>query len=146
MVERAKGGKNLTYIHGDAHARNFLLPRDPNNGRAYLIDRQPFDWSLQCWAGVSDLAYLMVHWWYPERRRLLERPLLERYHRRLQEHGIKDYDWDDLWYDYRLSAIFSLLVVAAWGGETELAFNWYPQLEKATAAYEDLECAEILGG
>jgi hypothetical protein len=34
---------------------------------------------------------MAVHW-YPERRRRLEQPLLDRYHAGLVAHGVTDYD------------------------------------------------------
>jgi hypothetical protein len=86
---------------------------------------------------------MMAHWWYSERRRSLEKDLLRQYLNRLHEQGIKDYNWEQLWYDYRLSVIESLYVPALSGGGED-KYNWYPQLEKATSAFEDLDCAELL--
>src|SRR5262249_43971309 len=66
-----------TLIHGDAHMWNFLHPRDPGNGRAYLIDLAT---SNRIRPPTNDLAYMMALQWYPERRALMEESLLRRYH------------------------------------------------------------------
>jgi hypothetical protein len=46
-----------TLIHGDAHMWNFLHPRDPENGRAYLIDLAT---SNRIRPPTNDLAYMMA--------------------------------------------------------------------------------------
>lgn len=145
MIKRAESGENLTLIHGDSHTGNFLFPL-ADDGRAYMIDRQPFDWSLTCWLGVSDLAYMMVHWWHPERRRMLEKPLLQRYLNKLHELGIRDYSWEQLWDDYRLCAMQSFYVAVEWCRENpaEMAWIWYPQLQNTLTAFDDLACVELL--
>ena len=63
-----------------------MLPRDGG-----LEDIRIFDWdSRRIDTATDDLAYKMAMNWYPERRRLLERPLLDRYHGALQAHGVRD--------------------------------------------------------
>jgi len=107
MAARTQQQPNhLTLIHGDAHNANFLLPK--TEGETYLIDRQPFDWSLTCWLGVSDLSYMMVHFWYPSYRRRIEESVLRAYHAELLLCGVENYAWEQLWDDYRLCAIQSL--------------------------------------
>jgi hypothetical protein len=148
MLARAAQGKHLTFIHSDSHTGNFLLPRDNENGRAYMVDRQLFDFSLDAWVGVSDLAYLWCHWWQPERRRALEIPLLRRYHERMQALGVTNYSWEQLWLDYRLTAIQSIHVAIEWGvddGIYRMAWVWYPQLLNALVAFDDLDGRELLG-
>ena len=39
---------------------------------------------------------MAVHW-YPDRRRRMERPLLDLYHRALLAHGVAGYDRRALW-------------------------------------------------
>lgn len=147
MIQRAGKHQHLTLIHGDSHGANFLLPLNEADERVYLIDRQPFDWSLTSWLGVSDLAYMMIHWWFPEHRRALERPLLEHYWQTLQRLGVQNYSWDQLWEDYRLCAIQSLYVAVEWGRDDpiqDMAFIWYPQLQHTFIALDDLNCHELL--
>lgn len=143
MISRSAQG-DITFIHGDSHAGNFLLPH--GEGRALLIDRQPFDWSLTSWLGVSDLAYMIVHWWFPERRRALEKRVLDYYHQRLQSLGITHYSKERLWLDYRLCAMQSLYVAIEWLREDEggWAYVWYLELQNALTAFEDLQCGELL--
>ena len=54
---------------------NCFLPRDGGD------DVRLFDWDgWRIGVAASDLAYMMAMHWYPDRRRRLERPLLDRYH------------------------------------------------------------------
>lgn len=147
MIERAGDGRDLTCIHGDLNPGNILSPLT-SIGKTYLIDRQPFDWSLTTWLGVSDLANMMVHWWEPEMRREWEKPLLENYHGHLLRLGIRDYPFDQLWDDYRLCTMQSLYVPASWCVDPierrEEKALWWSQLQKTVAACVDLKCAELL--
>jgi hypothetical protein len=151
MLQRAEGS-GLTIIHADPNPGNILSPRNPDAGggdRAYVIDRQLFDWSLAAWLGISDVAYMMVHWWPAEVRRALERPLIERYVRALESLGVAGYSVERAWADYRLCAIQSLYVVGAWCADPrereEFAWVWKPQLAKTLTALEDLHCMDLLG-
>lgn len=145
--ERLRDLNGFTLIHGDLNPGNILRPIE--GGRpVFLIDRQPFDWSLTTWPGVSDLAYAIAHWWPTETRRAWEQPVLRRYHAALAEHGIHDYSWKQLSDDYRLTAVQSLYVAVEWcvlpEDRTGMRWVWLPQLQKALAAYEDLGCAALL--
>ena len=55
---------------------------------------------------TNDLAYMMAIHWYPERRRRLERGLLDHYHAVLMENGVRGYSRTDMWEDYRLSVLW----------------------------------------
>lgn len=147
MHQRAEQRATLTCIHGDPNPGNILTPT-LSGGRAYLIDRQPFDWSLIVWTGASDLAYMMVHWWEPDRRKSLEKPLLEYYLQQLVARGVKEYSRESLWYDYRVAAMQSLYVVTEWFRVEEdierLRWVWLPQLRKTMIALRELECLELL--
>ena len=83
-------------------------------GPVYLVDRQPFDWSLTTWLGVSDVAYMMVHWWDTTLRRRWERPILHHYHDALTRRGVSGYPWEQLERDYRLCAAQSVYVAVEW--------------------------------
>lgn len=136
---------HLTLIHGDSHNGNFLLPK--MSSQVYLIDRQPFDWSLTCWLGVSDLTYMMVHWWYPAYRQRFEETVLRSYHAELLLHGVANYSWEQLWDDYRLCAIQSLYVPMAWcayGMAESGAWAWYPKLVFTLDALDYLKSPELL--
>lgn len=146
MIARTQQRPNhLTLIHGDAHNANFLLPK--SDGETYLIDRQPFDWSLTCWLGVSDLTYMMVHWWYPSYRQRVEESVLRAYHAELLLRGVENYHWEQLWDDYRLCAIQSLYVPLAWcalESAEKMASAWYPLLMYTLDAIEQLHSNDVL--
>lgn len=129
----------LTITHGDAHTWNFLFPRS-GQGAAFLIDWQL--WHVD--VGARDLAFLMALHWYPSRRRELERPLLRRYHEGLLARGVKNYAFDDLWLDYRRSAVRNLTFpIILWSRGTKPE-GWWHRLECALASYRDLACDELL--
>ena len=140
LSERLDERRGITLIHGDAHAWNFLYPRDPERNRVCIIDWHEWDISL----GTNDLAELIVLWWYPERRARMEEPLLRRYHRQLIEYGVKGYAWEQCWNDYRLSAIRILLYPVWMHAENRPPTTWWPILERAILAFQDLECADLL--
>jgi hypothetical protein len=73
-------------------------------------DVRLFDWdSWRIDTATDDLAYMMAMHWYPDRRRRLERLLLDRYHDALIAHGIAGYDRRALDEDYRLSTLWLLM-------------------------------------
>ncbi len=136
---------HLTLIHGDCHNANWLLPK--HEGETYLIDRQPFDWSLTCWLGASDLTYLMVHWWYPNYRERVKESVLRTYHDELVAQGITNYSWQQLWDDYCLCAIQSLFVPLAWctqGNIDNTSWIWYPKVMYTLDALKHLGSVERL--
>ena len=139
-IRERSDGKDLTLIHGDAHFWNCLHPRQLDQAKPYIID-----W--QCWridTATDDLAYMIGLHWYPERRRALERNLLRTYHDKLLIYGVKNYDWEACWRDYRLSAIGNLFV-PIWQWSAKLwPVIWWPHLERAMLAFEDLDCRELL--
>ena len=101
MIERTRNADGFSIIHGDPGCTNILVPR-AGSRPLYLIDRQPFNWSLTTWLGIYDLVYATVLDWPVADRRRLEKPLLRRYHDQLLAHGVDGYSWDQLWTDYRL--------------------------------------------
>jgi hypothetical protein len=129
----------LCVTHGDAHSWNFLFPRS-GGGPAVL-----FDWQL--WhvdVGARDLAFLIAQHWSPDRRRELERPVLRRYHARLEAAGVQGYSFDDLLLDYRRGAVRNLTFPLQLWKRAMAPEAWYHRLECALAAYRDLDCDEIL--
>ena len=84
LTQRYHSRRDVTIAHGDAHVWNFLLPKDPASDDVRLFD---FDqWRIN--VGSSDLAYMMAMQWYPDRRSIVERPLLDRYHETLLAGGV----------------------------------------------------------
>jgi hypothetical protein len=88
LTQRYHSRRNVTIAHGDAHVWNFLLPQEEARDDVRLFD---FDqWRIN--VGSGDLAYMMALQWYPDRRRLIERPLLDCYHETLLARGVRGYD------------------------------------------------------
>ncbi len=146
MLERTKEQTGFTLVHGDVNPGNILSPID-GHGKTYLIDRQPFEWSLTTWLGVSDVAYMMVHWWDTDLRRQWELPILRQYHQSLMQYGVAGYTWEQLVRDYKLTAVQSIYVATEWSvleeDRTTMQWVWLPQLHKAMAAFFDLDCETL---
>jgi hypothetical protein len=134
--------KNITLIHGDTHLWNFFFPKDMGYEKlkAYLIDWQ--SWSIG--VGCQDLAYMFfIHSFNPDFRDLMEKDLLKRYHNNLLKLGIKSYDWDNCWYDYKLFHLLNLFkIVQRWGVKT--SSNFWLRLGNSIDAIEDLNCIGLL--
>jgi hypothetical protein len=131
----------FSLVHGDPNPTNILSPRHPP-GKIFLIDRQPFDWSLTTWLGVHDLAYLMVLFWETPIRRTQEIPILTRYLEQLTQRGVAGYAWEDLFQDYRLSAAQCACVPVSWCVRYEdrvrKEWLWSRQLQRVLTACQDL--------
>lgn len=145
MVNRTTDDNGFTLIHGDPNWNNILIPRSGER-LLYLIDRQPFDWSLTVWLGVYDLAYALVLDWEVEQRRQNEMAILRHYHSQLVERGVLDYSWDRLVDDYRLSVAICVYVAIEYcrgGINHEWTDAWLPMLQQALTACDDLNCREL---
>ena len=134
FIPRTDRGTALTLIHGDPHPWNVFLPVDPQAHRPRIVD-----WELCCRGlGVYDLAYLLIKCRLaPEARQRLESLLLPHYHSRLLECGVQEYTLNACRQDYRLSILANLLPPLLW--------RRIPDMEAAMAAFEDWDCAELLG-
>jgi aminoglycoside/choline kinase family phosphotransferase len=145
IVERTQDDNGFTLIHGDVGHNNILVPRDGERP-IYIIDRQPFDWSLTTWLGVYDLAYAMVLDWEVETRRRLEVPVLKRYHDWLVRSGVVGYSWDQLYEDYRLCVPMCVYIATEYcrGGINERWLPvWLPYLQRSLTACDDLDCSAL---
>jgi len=140
LYERLLLGRAYTVVHDDLHAGNALYPHDPSVESVRLVDWQTWHVDL----GPKDLAHMMALFWFPERRRRLERPLLRRYHECLAANGVAGYSWDECWADYRL-CVLRKLFHPAWQWDTGHHPNiWWNHLERVFTAFDDLHCAELL--
>ncbi len=141
LMERVTQGKNLAPIHGDTHWGNVLLPHDPDERRALIIDWQL--WSVSF--AAEDLAFLIALYWDKEHRQRMEKDLLIRYHQGLIRHGVENYEWSECWNDYRLTVISRILFMPMWFWAANSNDPWWePSLVRAMQAFEDLRCVEIL--
>ena len=127
-------------MHGDAHVWNCFLPRDGGD------DLRLFDWdSWRLGLATEDLAYMMAVHWYPDRRRLMERPLLDGYYAELLVHGVSGYDRRALDEDYRLSALMQTAIPVLQAGANIPTVIWWNNFERIFMAVDDLRCREFLG-
>lgn len=139
LRQRLLSRRCLTLVHGDAHVWNCLLPNDGSD------DVRLFDWDAWHIGPASDdLAYMMAMHWYPDRRAMLERSLLDRYHATLLAAGVTGYSRDDLDADYRLS-VLTLLRRPVWQAVNGIPpVIWWNNLERLMMAVDDLGCRELL--
>jgi hypothetical protein len=137
---RLSSRRGLTLTHGDAHTWNFLFPRAADVQRVYLVDWQLWHPHI----GPRDLAFMMTVNWDRERRARLEQPLLRRYHRGLMEGGVRGYNWEQCWDDYRWSATRNIFIpILQWSRGMEPSY-WRANVEHTLLAFEDLHCTELI--
>jgi thiamine kinase-like enzyme len=141
LLARYHSHRHLTLVHGDAHPWNFFLPRNGCGDEVRLIDWE--DWGLD--AATDDLAYMMAMLWYPDRRRRMERPLLDHYHAALEARGVAGYDRRALDDDYRLSALWLMLRPVAQAMGNLPPRVWWNNFERIMLAVDDLGCRALLG-
>ncbi|MBS0469618.1 MAG: phosphotransferase [Proteobacteria bacterium] len=100
-----KGPKSL--VHIDYRPDNMMFA-SAKGGRPFTM----LDWqSLAFGPGVTDVTYFIAGALPRDQRRAVETELVREYHERLKELGVRDYDFDTLWRDYR-SRAFALFTVA----------------------------------
>lgn len=145
MMARTKNPNGFTLIHGDVGCKNVLVPQNADRP-IYIIDRQPFKWSLTTWLGVYDLAYALVLDWDLETRRQYEIIVLKRYHEHLLKHGVLDYSWEQILNDYKLSVTICVFVATEYfrgGVNGPWVHVWLEMLQRALSACDDLECSML---
>jgi thiamine kinase-like enzyme len=130
--------EHMTIVHGDAHFWNCFLSRGGAGVRFFDWD----GWRID--TGADDLAYMIAMHWYPERRRFLERRLLDHYHQTLVARGVTGYDRRSLDDDYRLSVLW-LIMRPVRQASVELPPRiWWNNYERIMMAVDDLDCGELL--
>lgn len=141
LKNRMVGSKQLTLAHGDAHHWNFLQPADSTKMETIIFDWQNWqNWHID--TPAHDLAFLMGVCWFPEHRKRMEKKTLKSYLSEFNSRGI-NYQWDELWDDYRLSILrhlFTPVIFSAW----LLPAVWWPHIERVFAAYDDLDCNDLI--
>ena len=98
-------GTPLTVAHYDFRPDNFMFARDPDAPPLVVVDWQTVNEGL----GMVDVAYLIAGSFTPERRREVEKQLVESYRVKLNAAGI-NYDVDTCWRDYRFGSIWGLII------------------------------------
>ena len=139
LLARYHSHQNMSVVHGDAHVWNYLLPRNGGD------DARLFDWDAwRIGVASGDLAYMMATHWYPDRRRRMERPLLDHYHATLVAHGVRGYDRRALADDYRLSVLWQIMTPVWQSGIGLPPVIWWSHIERIMLAIDDLGCREWL--
>lgn len=135
FFRRLNARKNLTIIHGDANPfGNVLFPYNPAKESTYLIDWNGWDINL----GMKDVAQVIGLNFYPHQRAKFEKNILEAYYNTLLENGIKNYSWEESWYDYRLcmaTTLMSPVILSSWRIDLGV---WWPYYAKSFLNYESL--------
>ena len=144
-LRRTDKGADIAVLHGDTNPGNVLAPY--GEGQVLLIDRQPFEWSLVCWLGVSDIAHALVVRREISERREMEHEVLKAYHQALVDQGVNGYSFERLYEDYRFCLVEHLLAAVSWCIEAEererMKWLWTEQLKRAIAALEDHDAIGI---
>ncbi|WP_420629969.1 phosphotransferase [Candidatus Leptofilum sp.] len=95
----------ITCVHRDCHVDNILFGVNEGDAPALILDWQ----SVGKGRGAYDIAYFLITSVPTEQRRQIEQTLLHDYHARLRQLGVKDYSFEQCWFDYRLAAIGKLV-------------------------------------
>lgn len=98
-------GSPMTVVHYDFRPDNFLFARSPEAPPLVIVDWQTASEGL----GMVDVAYMIAGSFTPQRRREVEKQLVESYLRKLQAAGV-EYDADIAWRDYRFSSLWGLII------------------------------------
>lgn len=108
-VARRLSGKHVTIAHGDFHCLNLSLRNVDGAIGVTVVDLQ----LMQRATPMLDVARLVVTSLRGDLRRRLDRKLLEHYHGRLQQLGVRDYPFADMIDDFRLGLVWNLAVPLA---------------------------------
>ena len=134
-----------TIMHGDYRLDNLFFGTDQGGPELAVVDWQ----IVSKGRGIFDLAYFMTGTLKPDDRRAVERDLLKLYHNILVERGVRGYDFDQLWEDYRGSVLFCWLYAVIVLGRLDVTNErglalFTANLERAVAAILDLNAGELL--
>ena len=102
-----------TLVHADFRLDNLLFHRDAQ-GVAEKVTT--VDWqTIALGIGTADLAYFVGAGLETDDRRQHEKSLVERYYFHLLDRGVKGYEWQDCWDDYRCFSLsgFFMAVIAS---------------------------------
>lgn len=134
-----------TIIHGDYRLDNLFFGT-PEGGDPLAV----IDWQISSRGrGVFDVAYFTCGTMRPPERKAAEMDLLGMYHSILVENGVRGYDFDQCFEDYRASALFCLLYAVIDIGSLDVTDERGVELfdaimERAISATRDLNAGELL--
>jgi hypothetical protein len=102
----AKDAGPRTVQHGDFRLDNILFDAQGGRKRMATLDWQ----TVTCGPGLLDVSYFLSAGLPVELRRRHEAELVRRYHDELQRLGVRDYDWETCWRDYRRFAVHGVFM------------------------------------
>ena len=105
----------FTFVHGDYHAKQMCFPT-PAGGDFSVIDWQ-FPFVAQ---GAWDFARMTGMCLDTKERQGRERILLDQYLQGLAEHGVNNYNLNDLENDYRFGLFISQMIMSIAHGDTDV--------------------------
>lgn len=95
-----------TITHQDYRLDNMLFDARGGNLPVAVLDWQTF----LPGPGPLDASYFNGAGLLPDLRRRHEEELAKRYHQNLLNRGVKGYDWNRCWHDYRLHTVHGLIM------------------------------------
>jgi Ecdysteroid kinase-like family len=143
-LHRRMGKRRQTVIHGDVRLDNMMFATHPGQRSVVLLD-----WSLVTTCGLHDVAYLVTQNVTTDERRAHEPRIIEHYHRRLGELGVRDYTLEQCWDDYRLSALhmyaYAIVIAGTLDPSNERGAAFMRELvSRASAAVMDHDLLSLL--
>ncbi len=134
-----------SFVHADYHLNNLFF--DPDGGEVAI-----FDWQT---SGPNnpllDVALFMSRSVTAEARRETEREQVEAYWEALRRAGVSDFGLEECWRHYRMSMLFSLLIMVLGAGNLGSgdrldSGDFEDILRRSTTAAGELDAAEFLPG
>ncbi len=130
-------------LHGDYRLDNMLF--DPVRSRVSVVDWQTLGVGLP----ARDLAYFTATSLDSHLRSAIENDLVDEYHRALLTHGVRGYDRETCWRDYRLGVPQALLISAlgfAFAAATDRGDDMVlTMLTRGCQAVRDLGTLDLIG-
>lgn len=131
---RWENPRGMSLLHGDLNPGNILTPNDASEP-VYLIDRQPFEWSVVYGLAVYDLAYACALWHPYEIFAANREAILERWHTALSQ---PNYSLAQAREDFALSIEHCLHIPIEWCTNPEdvkdKRWVWEPQFNRLRQA------------
>jgi thiamine kinase-like enzyme len=134
-----------TIVHGDYRFDNLLLDLPDRSAPLAVID-----WQISFRGRAAyDIGYFMSQSVETSARRATEKHILRMYHDILLENGIRGYDFDQLFHDYRVSVLFCFVypvnVLGSMDQHNERGVAlWTAVVDRSAAAIVDLDAGGVL--
>ena len=135
-----------SFVHGDYHLNNLFFAPD-DSGEVAVIDWQTSGPNNP----LLDVALFMSRSVASEVRRETEREAVEIYWEALRRTGVGDFALADCWRHYRMSMLFSLIIMILGAGNLGSgdrldSRDFERILRRVTMAAEELDAAEFIPG